>query len=165
MNNRLPLLEEVLKYHKEKNLILSMPGNKSGIGFLKDDIGKEFVSTMGYLDITEVGNLDNFHHPEGVIKEAQELLANLYKADKAYFLVNGSSSGNMASIFSAFNEGDEVLVERNCHKSIYNGLILRKLKPVYIEANIDLDNGILLPCSEKNIEDALIKAKIPGGLS
>lgn len=164
MNNRLPLLEEVLKYHKEKNLILSMPGNKSGIGFLKDDIGKEFVSTMGYLDITEVGNLDNFHHPEGVIKEAQELLANLYKADKAYFLVNGSSSGNMASIFSAFNEGDEVLVERNCHKSIYNGLILRKLKPVYIEANIDLDNGILLPCSEKNIEDALIKAKDPRGI-
>ena len=70
----------------------------------------------------------------------------------------------MASIFSAFNEGDEVLVERNCHKSIYNGLILRKLKPVYIEANIDLDNGILLPCSEKNIEDALIKAKDPRGI-
>ena len=164
MNNRLPLLEEVLKYHKEKNLILSMPGNKSGIGFLKDDIGKEFVNTMGYLDITEVGNLDNFHNPEGVIKEAQELLANLYKSDKAYFLVNGSSSGNLASIFSAFNEGDEVLVERNCHKSIYNALILRKLRPVYIESNIDLDNGILLPCSEKNIEKALIKAKDPRGI-
>lgn len=164
MNNKLPLLEEVLKYHKEKNLILSMPGNKSGIGFLRDDIGKEFVNTMGYLDITEVGNLDNFHHPEGVIKEAQELLANLYKSDKAYFLVNGSSSGNLASIFSAFSEGDEVLVERNCHKSIYNALILRKLKPVYIESNIDLDNGILLPCSEKNIEEALIKAKDPRGI-
>ncbi|SCJ62864.1 Arginine decarboxylase [uncultured Clostridium sp.] len=164
MNNRLPLLEEVLKYHKEKNLLLSMPGNKGGVGFLKDDIGKEFVSTMGYLDITEVGNLDNFHNPEGVIKEAQELLANLYKSEKAYFLVNGSSSGNLASIFSAFNEGDEVLVERNCHKSIYNALILRKLKPVYIEANIDLHNGILLPCNEKNIEAALVKAKDPRGI-
>ena len=164
MKNRLPLLEEVLKYHKEKNLILSMPGNKSGIGFLRDDIGKEFVNSMGFLDITEVGNLDNFHHPEGVIKEAQELLANLYKVDRAYFLVNGSSSGNLASVFAAFNEGDEVLVERNCHKSIYNALILRKLKPVYIEANIDLDNGILLPCNEKNIKDALIKAKDPRGV-
>lgn len=164
MKNRLPLLEEVLKYHKEKNLILSMPGNKSGIGFLRDDIGKEFVNSMGFLDITEVGNLDNFHQPEGVIKEAQELLANLYKVDRAYFLVNGSSSGNLASVFAAFNEGDEVLVERNCHKSIYNALILRKLKPVYIEANIDLDNGILLPCNEKNIKDALIKAKDPRGV-
>ena len=43
-------------------------------------------------------------------------------------MVNGSTGGNLCSIFAAFNEGDEVLVERNCHKSIYNGLILRKLK-------------------------------------
>ena len=52
MSKRIPLLEEVLKYQKEKNLILSMPGNKSGIGFLRDDIGKEFVNNMGFLDIT-----------------------------------------------------------------------------------------------------------------
>ena len=50
MSKRIPLLEEVLKYQKEKNLILSMPGNKSGIGFLRDDIGKEFVNNMGFLD-------------------------------------------------------------------------------------------------------------------
>lgn len=164
MNNKLPLLEELLKYHEQKNLILSMPGNKCGIGFLRDDIGREFLNKMGYLDITEVGNLDNFHHAEGVIKEAQELLANLYKADRAYFLVNGSSSGNLASIFSAFNEGDEVLVERNCHKSIYNALVLRKLKVVYIESDFDLENGIALPCNEIDIEKALDKAENPKGI-
>ena len=164
MNNKLPLLEELLKYHKEKKLILSMPGNKCGIGFLKDDIGREFLNKMGYLDITEVGNLDNFHHAEGVIKEAQDLLADLYKADRGYFLVNGSSSGNLASIFSAFNEGDEVLVERNCHKSIYNALILRKLKVVYIESDFDLENGIILPCNEIDIEKALGKAENPKGI-
>ena len=54
MSKRIPLLDEVLKYRKENNLILSMPGNKSGIGFLRDDIGKEFVNNMGFLDITEV---------------------------------------------------------------------------------------------------------------
>ena len=164
MNNKLPLLEELLKYHEQKNLILSMPGNKCGIGFLRDDIGREFLNKMGYLDITEVGNLDNFHHAEGVIKEAQELLADLYKADRAYFLVNGSSSGNLASIFSAFNEGDEVLVERNCHKSIYNALVLRKLKVVYIESDFDLENGITLPCNEIDIEKALDKAENPKGI-
>lgn len=164
MNNKLPLLEELLKYHKQKNLILSMPGNKCGIGFLKDDIGIEFLNKMGYLDITEVGNLDNFHHAEGVIKDAQDLLADLYNADRGYFLVNGSSSGNLASIFSAFNEGDEVLVERNCHKSIYNALILRKLKVVYIESDFDLKNGIILPCNERDIEKALDKAENPKGI-
>lgn len=151
MSKRVPLLEEVLKYKKEKNLILSMPGNKSGIGFLRDDIGKEFVNNMGFLDITEVDPLDNLHCPEGVIKEAQELLAKTYGVKKAYFVVNGSTAGNLASIFDAFNEGDEVLVERNCHKSVYNGLILRKLKVRYIEPVIHEDKGLFLPPTEKEI--------------
>ena len=117
---KLPLLEGLLKYHDENNLLLSMPGNKGGIGFLGDKIGEIFVDKLGVLDITEVEPLDNLHCPEGIIQEAQELLAKTYKAKKAYFLVNGSSSGNLAAMFSAFDEGDEILVERNCHKSVYN---------------------------------------------
>ena len=155
MSNKTPLLDEVLKYKKEENLIFSMPGNKCGKVFLKDNIGKEFVDTMGYLDITEVDPLDNLHAPEGIILEAQQLLAKTYGVKKAYFMVNGSTGGNLCSIFAAFNEGDEVLVERNCHKSIYNGLILRKLKVKYIEPLIDEKLGIFLPQDKKNIYDAI----------
>lgn len=82
---KLPLLEGLLKYNDEENLLLSMPGNKGGIGFARDEIGLEFVNRMGFLDITEVDPLDNLHYPEGIIKEAQELLAKTYKAKKAYF--------------------------------------------------------------------------------
>ena len=164
MKRKLPLLQELLKYHDEKNLLLSMPGNKCGVGFLSDEIGKKFVNRLGFLDITEVDPLDNLHCPEGVIKEAQELLAKTYKAKKAYFLVNGSSSGNLAAIFSAFDEGDEVLVERNCHKSIYNGLILRKLKVKYIEPIIDDENGVFLPPDKENIYKALRACLNPKGI-
>ena len=164
MNRKMPLLQEMLKYHDEKNLLLSMPGNKGGIGFLGDDIGEEFVNRLGFLDITEVDPLDNLHCPEGVIKEAQDLLAKTYKAKKAYFLVNGSSSGNLAAIFSAFDEGDEVLVERNCHKSIYNGLILRKLKVKYIEPIIDEENGVFLPPNKENIYKSLKECSNPKGI-
>ncbi|MGF0109011.1 aminotransferase class I/II-fold pyridoxal phosphate-dependent enzyme [Clostridium sp. SGI.024] len=162
--NKAPLLEELLKYHKEDNLILSMPGNKSGKGFLRDTLGITFKEALGTLDITEVDSLDNLHCPEGVIKEAQELLAKTYGVKKAYFLVNGSSCGNLASIFSAFNEGDEVLVERNCHKSIYNAIILRKLKVVYIDAVIDNNLGIFLPPREEEIFKAFEKANNPKGI-
>ena len=155
MSNKTPLLDEVLKYKKEENLIFSMPGNKCGKVFLNDNIGKEFVDTMGYLDITEVDPLDNLHAPEGIILEAQQLLAKTYGVKKAYFMVNGSTGGNLCSIFAAFNEGDEVLVERNCHKSIYNGLILRKLKVKYIEPLINEKLGIFLPPDKKNIYDAI----------
>lgn len=161
---KIPLLKALLDYHKEKNLILSMPGNKCGIGFLGDKLGEEFVNNLGFLDITENNPLDNLHYPEGVIKESEELLAKTYNAKNAFFLVNGSSSGNLISIFSAFNEGDEVLVERNCHKSIYNGLILRKLKVTYIEPVIDNINGIFLPPDENRIYEAFNKCKEAKGI-
>ncbi len=164
MSEKLPLLKELLDYNKEKNLLFSMPGNKGGIGFQSDELGKEFVEKIGHLDITEVDPLDNLHHPEGIIKEAQELLAKTYKAKKAYFLVNGSSSGNLAAMFSAFDEGDEVLVERNCHNSIYNALILRKLKVKYIEPIIDDENGVFLPPNKENIYRSLRESLNPKGI-
>ena len=159
-----PLLEELFKYHNEKNLILSMPGNKCGIGFERDNLGREFMNKMGRMDITEVDPLDNLHYPEGVFDEAQKLLAKTYKSKKAYFLVNGSSGGNLSAIFTCFNEGDEVIVERNCHKSIYNAIVLRKLKVSYIEPIIDYENGIFLPPNRSNIYNALNRSSNPKGI-
>lgn len=159
-----PLLEELFKYHDEKNLMLSMPGNKCGIGFEVDSLGREFMNRMGKLDITEVEPLDNLHCPQGVIDEAQKLLAETYKSKKAYFLVNGSSGGNLSAVFACFKEGDEVLIERNCHKSIYNAAILRKLKISYIEPIIDYGNGIFLPPDRESIYKAFDKCVSPKGI-
>ncbi|MGL4847829.1 MAG: aminotransferase class I/II-fold pyridoxal phosphate-dependent enzyme [Clostridium sp.] len=159
MEGRIPILEEIIKYNMEENLLLSMPGNKSGLAFSKDYIGREFKEKMGVLDITEVEPLDNLHHPEGIIKESLELLREYYECSKAYFILNGSTGGNLVAVFSAFEEGDEVLIERNCHRSIYNALILRKLKVNYIKGRVDKENDVLLPVTEKDIRDALDKNK------
>ncbi|MEG2738245.1 aminotransferase class I/II-fold pyridoxal phosphate-dependent enzyme [Clostridium sp.] len=162
--DKIPILEGLIDYHKEENLIFSMPGNKCGKAFLKDNIGKDFAEKLGFLDITENDPLDNLHNPQGIIKEAEELLANHYDGKRAFFMVNGSSGGNIISIFSAFNEGDEVLVERNCHKSVYNGLILRKLKVTYIDPVIDEDHGIFMPPNKENIYKALEITKSAKGI-
>ncbi|MDS0524649.1 aminotransferase class I/II-fold pyridoxal phosphate-dependent enzyme [Clostridium sp. SHJSY1] len=164
MKKKLPLLQALLDYHKEENIIYSMPGNKAGEAFRRDEIGKIFANKLGYLDITEVDPLDNLHHPEGVIKDAQEALAKTYGVKKAYFLVNGTTGGNLASIFALFNEGDEVLVERNCHRSIYNGLILRKLKVTYIKPKEMNEYGLFLPPDKEDIYKALNKANNPKGI-
>lgn len=39
-------------------------------------------------------------------------------------------------IFSCFKEEDKIIVERNCHRSIFNGIIMRKLKPIYIKNKV-----------------------------
>lgn len=131
--SKLPILEGVLKYVKENNILLCMPGHKGGKGFEDTSIGKEFIENFMKFDITEVEGVDNLHNAKGIIKDASNLLSRFYGSKKSYFLVNGSTSGNMAMIFSSFNEGDKVIVERNCHRSIFNAIIMRKLKPVYVK--------------------------------
>lgn len=122
----IPIVNGISMYLKEEIVPFSMPGHKMGRGFS----GLEEILLKG--DLTEVEGLDNLQHPEGIIKEAEDKLSNLYKSKKSYFLVNGSTCGNLIMIFSLFKEGDKVLVERNCHKSIMNGIIMRKLKPIFI---------------------------------
>ena len=127
------MLEGLLNYMKENNAPFSMPGHKSGRAFMRTAEGKALQEVMLQGDITEVEGLDNYHDPKGIIKEGQRLLKELYGSEESYFLVNGSTSGNLVMIFSSFNEGDKILVERNCHKSIFNAIILRKLQPIYIK--------------------------------
>lgn len=133
---KLPLIEELLKYIKEDNSYFAMPGHKMGKAFTTVPEGKVILDNLLKFDVTEVEGLDNLHNPQGILKEAQELLSNYYKSKKSYFLINGSTSGNLAMIFSTFEEGDKIIVERNCHRSIYNGIIMRKLTPIYIKSKV-----------------------------
>jgi len=107
-----------------------------GRGFNRDEIGRSILDNIIIGDLTEVDGLDNLHKPEDVLNDELELLRRTYGAEKSYFLVNGSTSGNMIMIFSALEEKDKIIVERNCHRSIFNAIIMRKLKPVYIKNKI-----------------------------
>lgn len=133
---RLPIIEELLKYIEEDNSYFAMPGHKMGKIFNNVTEGRTLLRNLIKFDITEVDGVDNLHNPQGILKEAQELLSRFYGSKKSYFLVNGSTSGNLAMIFSSFKEGDKIIVERNCHRSIYNGIIMRKLRPIYIKSKI-----------------------------
>ncbi len=160
----LPLVDGVLTYIKEKNISFCMPGHKGGLGFLETARGKELYENLIKGDITEVDGLDNLHYAEGIIKESQQLLSEYYGSIKSYFLVNGSTSGNLAMIFSSFNEGDKVIVERNCHRSILNAIIMRKLKPVYIENKTHPEYDAPLPLDKEHFSYLVNKNKDAKGV-
>lgn len=123
-----------LKIVMEKDAYpMHMPGHKRNYDILPSEILK--------WDTTETGPVDNFHHPCDVIDMAQKDMADAIGADYSYFLVNGGSSGVTAAIMSVVGEGDKIAVATNCHKSVYNGLILSGAKPVYISPQIN-DEGI-----------------------
>lgn len=107
------------------------------------------------MDATEITGLDDLHSPEGVIFEAEELLSDLYKTDKSFFLINGSTVGNLAMILAAINEDDLVLVQRNSHKSIMNAIKLAKAKPVFISPDFNGEYGVAAGLSIEGVKSAI----------
>ncbi|MCM3570828.1 aminotransferase class I/II-fold pyridoxal phosphate-dependent enzyme [Neobacillus mesonae] len=131
---RMPLIQALIKHIKGNPISFHVPGHKYG-RLMSEEF--PFFKKALQLDATELSGLDDLHAPEGAILEAESLLAELYQAGKSYFLVNGSTVGNLAMTMAACSENDIVLVQRNCHKSILNALQLSKVNPVFLEPDYD----------------------------
>jgi arginine decarboxylase len=113
------------------------------------------------VDITEIDGFDNLHHPEGILKEAEEEAARILGSRKTLFQVNGSSGGLLSAVYAATDYGDGILLARNCHKAVYNAVSLRGLKPRYLYPDRDPDTGIAGPVTEAQVRAAL---KAAGGV-
>ncbi|KKB42828.1 aminotransferase class I/II-fold pyridoxal phosphate-dependent enzyme [Bacillus thermotolerans] len=131
MNQKhIPIVQALQAHERKQPLSFHVPGHKYGQLQVFEQL-PEFQSFLQY-DVTEITGMDDFHSPEGCILEAQQLLTDLYGTRKSYFLVNGSTVGNLAMVMAVCQEGDTVLVQRNCHKSIIHALKLAKLRPVFV---------------------------------
>lgn len=161
---KLPIVEGIERYIKEENISFCMPGHKNGKGFLKTTEGRKLFNNLISGDITEVDGVDNLHNPEGIIKDAEDELSKYYKSKKSYFLVNGSTSGNLAMVFSSFNEGDKIIVERNCHRSVFNAIIMRKLKPVYLKNKITSNFDAPLSIDKEHFLEVILANKDAKGI-
>lgn len=123
-----PILSGLTAYNTEGCYPWHMPGHKRRLNTIFPDI----VENPFSIDVTEVGDLDEFHDPHGIISEALNRAAEVYGSHKSYYLVNGSTCGIMAALSAVCRPGDKLIVARNCHKSVYNAIRLLQLRPIYI---------------------------------
>lgn len=149
--NQIPLFKKIMEHKMKRPISFHVPGHKSGL--LLNGLDKAFTNFMDF-DVTELSGLDDLHEPEEAILEAQQLLSNLYKTKKSYFLVNGSTVGNLAMIMASCKEGDTVLVERSCHKSILNGLMMANVKPIFITPEIQNKSWLNSKINPKDVQQA-----------
>ena len=83
------------------------------------------------LDMTEIDGFDNLHHPQGCIQKIEKKAAALYRAKRAFLLVNGATAGIFAAMKAMTKRGDTVIIARNCHTSVHRAVELLGLHPVY----------------------------------
>lgn len=127
MNHRTDLQERLSAYAASGALPMHMPGHKRNM------TAAPFLAPLGGgMDITEIQGFDDLHRARGILREEMDRAAALWGARRTFFLVNGSSCGLLAAIYALGLGGGKAIVARNCHKSVYHGLELCALTPVWL---------------------------------
>ena len=150
---RKSLIDRLAEYGESDYYPFHMPGHKRRTD---TGLGAYFPNPFS-VDITEINGFDNLHHPEGILRDSMEWAASVYGADKTYYLINGSSCGLLSAICGTVEAGGRILISRNCHKSVYNGVFLKYLNSEYIYPQFIDNFGITGGLSAKDVDNLLDK--------
>ena len=100
---------------------------------------------------------DDLHLTGDVLGRAERLAAALWGADACRFCVNGATQGNQALMLAVGRPGERVVASRNLHKSLFAGLVLAGLEPVWVRPDIDSATGLPLRVPVARVVDALAR--------
>ncbi|KPU27512.1 arginine / lysine / ornithine decarboxylase [Caloranaerobacter sp. TR13] len=148
---RVPIIEGLNNYINKNKIRFHMPGHKGKEALI------DWVNLIPQIDVTEIEGTDNLHSPSSIILESLKLASKTFKTKRTYYSVNGTTAGIYAAIMSSTKPGDKILIQRNCHKSVYNAIILGKLNPIYIYPNYNNEYNIVTDINPDDIEKALSK--------
>jgi arginine/lysine/ornithine decarboxylase len=139
-----------LEAYKDSMAPMHMPGHKRNT-----DLAPYLKRLSADLDLTEVEGLDNLHGAEGILLEGMERTAALWGSKRSFWLVGGSTCGILAGIYAALPAGGKVICARNCHKAVYNGLLLAGADPLFFLPEIEAETGIYGPAHPGAIRELL----------
>ena len=132
-----PFFGRLVEFAEHHEYSWHTPGHTGGTAFLKTPVGRSFHSFFGEnmlrsdLSIS-VGELGSLLDHSGVVGEAEEYAARVFGADFTLFVTNGTSTSNKIVLHGCVTQGDAVLIDRNCHKSVQHGLSMTGSIPVYL---------------------------------
>ncbi|HVP30046.1 MAG TPA: Orn/Lys/Arg decarboxylase N-terminal domain-containing protein [Myxococcota bacterium] len=140
------------------------PGHTGGTAFMKTAVGRAFLGFYGEqmlrsdLSIS-VGELGSLNDHSGPVGEAERYAARVFGADQTFFVIGGSSASNQIILRSAVADGDIVLVDRNCHKSLNYALNVSGAVPVYLKPRRN-PRGVIGPVPASELEPQTIRKKL-----
>jgi len=160
-----PLMKAIWDYNEGSHeYSWAAPGHQGGVGFRKCPVGKKFYDFYGEnLFRTDTGiersSIGSLLDHTGAFGESEKLTAKVFGADQSYSVVVGTSGSNRTIMQSCLGEDDIALCDRNCHKSIEQGLILSGATPIYMVPTRNR-YGIIGPIHREQMKTDTIAGKI-----
>ncbi len=159
-----PLMSALVKYNGIHEYSWAAPGHQGGVGFTKTPAGRFYHDYYGEnLFRTDMGieraSLGSLLDHSGAFGESEKNAARVFGADRSYSVVVGTSGSNRTIMQACMTEDDVVIIDRNCHKSIEQGLILTGAKPVYMVPSRNR-YGIIGPIYPQEMQPETIQKKL-----
>lgn len=148
-----PFFEALRAYAASGATPFSTPGHKRGAG-APAGLAALLPDALR-VDVPHGGGVDTTHLSRGLLRQSERLAAAAYGGDEARFLVNGSTTGNLAMLMGIAADGDTVLVSRMLHKSLMAGLINSGARPVYLVPQIDAARNLPLGITPASVARGL----------
>ena len=153
--NNAPLEEAMIAHRLNRVVPFDVPGHKGGRG------NKELTDFLGInclkADVNSMKPLDNLCHPVSVIKEAQELAAEAFHAEHAFFMVTGTTGAVQAMIMTTCKAGEKIIMPRNVHRSAINALVVNGAVPIYVNPGVNKRLGIPLGMGVEDVKKAILE--------
>ncbi|WP_149536079.1 Orn/Lys/Arg family decarboxylase [Siccirubricoccus phaeus] len=160
-----PFFGALVDYAEQGNMLWTCPGHNGGMFYSRSPIGRIFVEHLGEavfrddLDNSVLQLGDLLTH-EGPALKAQQEAAEIFGAERTYFVLNGTSTSNKIVLSALLAEGDLVLFDRNNHKAAHHGaLFLGGAVPVFVETARN-PHGLIGPMNLAALEEERLRQAI-----
>ena len=136
-----PYVDALLGYAEHDPGRFQVPGHKGGAG--ADPAMRELVGDTGLRnDVPSITEGVDIGPEPTPFQQSQILAAEAWGARRTWFLVNGASQGNHAVCLALAHIGDRVVVQRNVHSSVIDGMVMSGLRPAFVAPELDPELGI-----------------------
>jgi arginine decarboxylase len=163
-----PYARAMAAYAQLREHSWSAPGHQGGIAFTKHPCGRAFFDLFGETLFRtdmgiERGALGSLLDHTGPVADSERYAARVFGAHRSYSGVVGTSGSNRSVMQACMKHDDIVVLDRNCHKSIEQGLILTGARPVYMLPTRNR-YGIIGPIPPSEMAAETIAAKAATGV-
>ncbi|MFE9676653.1 aminotransferase class I/II-fold pyridoxal phosphate-dependent enzyme [Streptomyces sp. NPDC006259] len=143
-HSRVPVLEALQKFRLRGDVSYGPPGHRQGRGV--DPRVAEIVGLDVFRsDVLSLNGLDDRRQSQGVLSQAQELMADAVGAEQAFFSTCGSSLSVKTAMLAVAGPGEKLLLSRNAHKSVVAAVVVNGVEPIWVHPKFDEERHLAHP--------------------
>ncbi|MEU6600095.1 aminotransferase class I/II-fold pyridoxal phosphate-dependent enzyme [Streptomyces flaveolus] len=153
-HSRVPVLEALQEFRRRGDVAYGPPGHKQGRG--TDPRVAEILGLDVFrADVLSLNGLDDRRQSQGVLEQAQELMADAVGAEHAFFSTCGSSLSVKTAMCSVAGPGEKLLLSRNAHKSVIAAVIINGVEPIWVHPKFDAERHMAHPPEADDVRNRL----------